>query len=196
MAPVLLDERKVADALRSFREDVPRVFGDELVFGFVSGGFAKGYATSEHDIDAFVCVRELRVEASSAFRAWYLDAHRALGVAPDLRDPGEIVPFARLTEKIEWVRTRHLAREVQTYYEYEAVVWADMLSGAKAARIGDIARLAEMEAACELLPQRWRADILSRAEPSRLGELWTLPLALLCEKEVRYAKRGDNTMPE
>jgi hypothetical protein len=184
----LLHEHRIAAVGDEFRRVAPELFGDDLVFGFLCGGFAKGYATESHDADFFVCVRALPSGAFERYRRWYVDLHHRRGIAPDERDPGEVVLLSSLEEKIGWVSTRHVRPEIPTYYEYEAIVWADMLSGPKIAKVGDLHRLAVLERQVEVLPQRWRSDIL-RDAGADAETLWTLPLTLLFEQRVRYTKR-------
>jgi predicted nucleotidyltransferase len=193
-AAKLLSEWCVQGIFDRFREDVPDIFGENLEFGFVFGGAAKGYAVANQDIDFFICLRCWDERAVERFRRWYFELHAELGLVPDRRDPGEAMTLARLEEKLEFVRAQPLRRVIETYYEYEAIVWADVLTSAKAAVIGDAAMLERICRRCECLPQRWRRELLGFAGDGVDREITKLPVTRLFRRYVKYLKV--NRVPE
>jgi hypothetical protein len=191
----LLPTSTIESVFRRFRSEVPALFAETIGFGFVFGGAAKGYAVQNQDIDFFICLREEDTQGTKRFQRWYFDLHEEFGLLPDRSDPGEVMTAARLAQKVEYVRVRPVRPVIETYFEYEALVWADVLSGEKAARIGDLNLLESFVCKCEALPQRWRKELLSMAGPSVDIEVAKLPTTRLFRRYVKYLKHGDNSLP-
>jgi hypothetical protein len=191
----LLGASVVQQVLTEFRDAVPRLFGGDLCFGFVFGGFAKGHAVRDQDADCFICVRAINPVALSTFHEWYFDLHARHRLTPDRTDPGEIMTSERLLEKLRFLREHRLRTRIETYYEYEAIVWADALAGPRAASVGDLNDLETKVMLCETLPQRWRAELLALVGASADLETAKLPLTRLFRRLVHYEKHGDNSRP-
>ena len=133
----LIEPTVVTEIYGEFRRAAPGFFGGDLVFAFIFGGFAKGYAVQNQDVDIFVCARRAASAPTDKFRSWYFDLHARYDLIPDRADPGEVMSPERLEEKLLFAAQTPVRAEVQTYYEYEAIVWADILCGEKAAVVGD-----------------------------------------------------------
>ncbi|WP_371171202.1 hypothetical protein [Aliiroseovarius sp. 2305UL8-7] len=172
-----------------FRRDVPVIFGENLSFGFCMGGFAKGYAVNNQDADFFVCLRHKRRAEVEVFHKWYFDLHERYELVPDIKDPGEIMSEPELFEKLSFVSSRVLRDTIESYFEYEAIVWADIISGAKAAVIGHLDKLNEYEVMCELLPQRWRMELFEMIGDDLDIETAKLPISRLFKRAINYQKK-------
>lgn len=158
--PSLLLEIDIVKAiLQRFRYDIPIIFGDSLAFAFVVGGFAKGYAVSDQDIDMFICVYDLDETKIKKYHDFYFNLHSEFNLVPDRGKPGEVMTLGRLFQKIALVNHRKLRAKIESYYEYEGLLWTEMITGAKSAMIGNLEVLSKVEAECELLPQKWRKEI-------------------------------------
>jgi predicted nucleotidyltransferase len=172
------------------------IFRNNLLFAFIFGGFAKGYATVHHDIDMFVCVDSYIVDEIERFRAWYLAIHSHFSLPPDDRYPGEIVAKSLLDEKVRFLEGRPLKPEIETLYEYEAILWTDALSGRKLSVVGDRSALAIFERRCSRLEELWRSEVsemLGQPAPELFAHL---DLRRLFKKvPIVYHKLGDNTKP-
>ena len=191
----LIEPTVVTEIYGDCRRAAPGVFGGDLVFAFIFGGFAKGYAVQNQDVDIFVCARRAASAPTDKFRSWYFDLHARYDLIPDRADPGEVMSPERLEEKLLFAAQTPVRAEVQTYYEYEAIVWADILCGEKAAVVGDARALMRMTDICDGLPQRWRRELLGLAGTPIEAEIAKLPTTRLFRKFVRYLKQGDNTKP-
>lgn len=155
----LLDPDIVKAILCRFRCDIPSIFNDDLLFGFIVGGFAKGYAVSDQDIDMFVCVRKYDEAKAQEFRNYYFDLHKEFHLVPDSGKPGELMTLGRLQQKIALINFRSLRPTIHSYYEYEGLLWTEMLTGVRAAQVGDMNILNSVVESCEILPQRWRKEV-------------------------------------
>ena len=100
-----------------------------------------------------------------------------------------------LREKIQFAVNHNLRPIIESYYEYQAIVWADIMSGSKAAKIGDLKILDSLEQVCELLPQRWRRELLEILGPQTDPEVAKLPITRLFRRCVTYEKKGDRFTP-
>ena len=69
----LIDPPKLAEVFREFRQVAPDIFGENLAFGFVFGGFAKGYAVENQDADFFICLLRDNQRQLEIGREWYFD---------------------------------------------------------------------------------------------------------------------------
>lgn len=191
----LLAPQIVRDVYTDFRKNVPAIFDDNLVFGFIFGGFAKGFAAQDQDADFFLCLHHLNPKQIENFHAWYFDLHRKYGFAPDLETPGSIGSLEHVIEKLEFAIKTPLRQVIETSYEKQCIVWADLMTGEKAAKIGDISTLNDLEQKCEGLPQRWRQELLAFQGANADLETAKLPITRLFRKTITYLKQGDNMSP-
>ncbi|MFM0204684.1 hypothetical protein PQR53_33145 [Paraburkholderia fungorum] len=187
----LLDVSIVDAVFEEFRNVVPNIFGSNLAFGFVFGGFAKGYAVSNQDADFYICNRKEERNQVDNFRFWYFDVHERYGLWPDIEVPGSISTLSHLREKIEFAKNLPLRPIIETHYEAQSIIWCDIMSGPKAAKIGDLTLLNEIETSCELLPQKWRREALSLIGENVDLETTKLPITRLFRKAVKYMEQGD-----
>lgn len=185
-----LPKATILEISQRFEAKVPGLIGQSLVFGFIFGGFAKGYATISHDIDMFICVRHLDADSVSRFRHWYFDIHREFRLTPDLNDPGEVLTLADLEKRIAFLEITPLRKEIETYYEYEAIVWADVMSEAKIAIVGDVSELAELEFRCKELAKRWRNEVRAILGVENEDAIANLDLRRLFKKAITYLKKN------
>ena len=115
-----------------FIAGVKELFGDNLAFGFICGGFAKGYWNENHDIDTFICVKKpISKETAIKYLKWYRDLHEKHNFPPDLDYPGEIVELDILQERLKLLHALKLELKVTDINIREAILWADMLVGGK-----------------------------------------------------------------
>lgn len=191
----LLKPEVIVAVYEEFRRETPRIFGEDLAFGFIFGGFAKGYAVENQDADMLLCLHRMAEPRLERFREWYFDLHRRYQLTPDRNDPGEVMTPQRLEEKLLYAAATPLRPVIETYYEYEAIVWADVLVGEKAAFIGDLAILDAMTRLCDGLPQRWRGEMLRFHGDVPDPEVAKLPTTRLFRRSVTYLKEGDNSPP-
>lgn len=181
---------RIGKIICRFEADVPALIGHSLLFGFIFGGFAKGYATWNHDIDMLVCLQEWERDTAERFRQWYLAMHEEFGLPPDHDDPGEVLTIADLVARLSFLERTPLRREIETYYEYESILWADVIAEAKVAIIGDKAALESVELRCKALARRWRSEVarmLGVAEDD--SELAQLDLRRLFKRVITYLKK-------
>ena len=177
---------------RAFPPAIRRIFEDQLCFGFVFGGFGKGYGGPGHDIDMFVAVNQLAASAQAEFVSWYMALHQELRLPPDLEYPGELVLLGDLERRIRFLEASHIRPVIESQYEYESILWVDALSEEKLAFVSgpgiDMEQLDQLMKRAYSLMLKWRSEvILWRPEP--LSELKKLDLRRLFKGHVSYLKR-------
>jgi len=190
-----LSKEIIDDIVFNFSNVVPNIFRESLLFCFICGGFAKGYATNQHDIDMFICVKEVpEKEFMDDFLNWYFSIHKKWGLPPDCKYPGEIVVIKTLEEKINFLSHRRLRRTIKTFYEYEAILWTDMISGKKIGLIVQDDVFFILEKTCKGLERRWREEVAQALglTPHVLGDT---DLRRLFKKFLVYKKKGKNNPP-
>lgn len=172
-----------------FMSVVPRIFGKILVFGFMFGGFAKGYAVSNQYADFFICVYEEKSEEIESLRKWYFDLHERYDLAPDIEAPCSLTTLTHLREKMDFAHGIRLNSTIVWNYEKQAIVWADILTGAKIGKIGNLHLLCNLEESCCVLPQKWRKELVDLLVGPIDPEVAKLPLSRLFRHVVTYEKK-------
>lgn len=143
-----------------FEENVQSIFGENLCFAFLFGGFGKGYATISHDIDMFIVVHNQPKQAViDEFHSWYFSLHKEFNLSPDVQFPGEIIVFDYLKEKIDFLSKRRFRQIIPTYYEYEAILWGDALSEKKKGVVVKHPDFYNLVMTASKIFQEWRKDI-------------------------------------
>jgi len=180
-----------------FTKRVPLLTGKNLSFAFIFGSFAKGYAKYSHDIDMFICLKNESSKNRKALNEFYFELHQKYGLAPDETDPGEIMTKSLLSEKLTMARDCILRPVIETYEEYEALCWAEILAGTAVGLCGDLTSYSECKMSVNSLPQRWRIEIFSMIDDPISVEaqrLSTLRLMKYARRNgyFRYAKRKES----
>jgi predicted nucleotidyltransferase len=163
-------------------------------FGFVFGGFAKGYATASHDIDLFVCLRRLDEQSITDIRRDYFLLHERHSLQPDNDDPAEIMSIDQLQARLALATGRPLRPVIETYEEYEAICWAEIIVGAVAEFVGDSDLFFSLREQIAHLPQKWRVEVLNLMPPPIEVEVAKLSILRLLKVARRrgylhYAKQ-------
>lgn len=174
-----------------FESTVPAIFGEHLGFAFIFGGFGKGYAGWDHDVDMFVCLDRVDHDYRATFARWYLQLHGRFGLPPDLGYPGELVVAKDLDNRLALLERRNIRPIVESLYEYEAILWADGLIEKKLGFVAGPA-LTEDQVMRFLdrayaLGRRWRVT-MEKLRPEPACELAELDLRRLFKGYVKYLK--------
>ena len=186
------------DIYREFELEIKNIFGENLIFGFIFGGFSKGYATNKHDIDMFICLENRNDEQEKKFQEFYFRLHNKFGLPPDFIDPGEITTLNHLADVVKLLKAYQIRRVVRTFDEYEAIVWGDIFSGEVSCIVGDASAFQSIQNACLEFPAQWRAQLLKLVDQKTLeaegrlnpGEqLEDLNTTRLFRRCVTYLKR-------
>lgn len=182
----------VEEIERDVKRNLPSIFGDNFVFGFICGGFAKGYADVTHDIDIFVCVKENDETAYDKYLAWYLDLHRRHGFPPDLDYPGEVVTLNRLRSILELQRYHKISSLiVEDIWIKKSIIWADMFAGQIMGATGSVEGLDILESLrvkCVPYPARWKQDVLALLSEDLRKQWEDKHQLLLMERFMSYPK--------
>lgn len=184
----LLDAETIKSVYAEVRSAVPEIFGANLAFAFIFGGFAKGYAVRDQDCDIFICLKADHPEQIARFRHWYFDLHDRYGLTPDRNDPGEIMVLDDLVRRLSNLRNIEIRPVIETFDDYETIVWGDVMTDQKAVLLGDTGILADCMQICEGLPQAWRRALLQIGGEDLPLEVTKLPTTRLFRRFVKYLK--------
>jgi len=175
---------------RDFMNGVCKIFGDNLAFGFICGGFAKGFWDNDHDIDTFICVKKpINKETAKAYLEWYYNLHRKHNFPPDDDYPGEIVELDVLQKKLKLLYTLKLDLKVTDINIREAILWADMLVGKKMGllcTIPEVCNALQKEFVC--YPEKWKTEVLSLISEEDRLKWQDKSYLLVMEKFMQYPK--------
>ncbi|MFO0826147.1 MAG: nucleotidyltransferase domain-containing protein [Gemmataceae bacterium] len=169
---------------------LPQLFRDNLVFGFVCGGVAKGYATRTHDIDLFVVLdTPVNTTVEEEYLRWYFDLHARYQLPPDYDYPGEIVELDRLERTLHLLDDWRLTRVVTSVDLKKAIIWTDMLTGGIAGHVGtgqDV--LDRLIAERKHEPARWKEQLLQQIPAEERPAWQDKNHTLLMERFMSYPK--------
>lgn len=169
---------------------LPLIFGDQMLFGFVCGGFSKGYADENHDVDIFVCLKEkLNPQTEKEYLDWYFDLHKRYGIAADFDYPGEIVTLDKLISTLKILKTLKLTLKIDSVQVKKAIIWADMITSKIAAEVGtDLDLLQKIRREYEKYPEQWKAEVLSLISLEEREKWQSKSHLLIMEHFMKYPK--------
>lgn len=175
---------------KDFMDGVCKIFGDNLAFGFICGGFAKGFWDNNHDIDTFICVKKpINKEIARTYLKWYYSLHKKHNFPPDYDYPGEIVEFDVLRKKLKLLHALKLELKVTDLDIREAIIWADMLVGEKMGLLSNIPKVfSALQGEYASYPEKWKNEVLSLvSEEDR--KIWQdKSYLLVMERFMQYPK--------
>jgi hypothetical protein len=184
------NEEIIAAITRSHSDAIPRIFQENLLFSFVCGGWAKGYATAEHDVDVFICTkREVGPEVEQEYLRWYFALHNDLHLPPDTGYPGEVVSVDALRSSLDLLEVWKFSFHVADIATKKAIIWADMLSGAYLDPIGPrLDLLAGFHDECVNYPNRWKDSAIQLMDEKDRKVWEQQPPLLIMERFMRHPK--------
>lgn len=173
---------------QEFVVGVKEVFNDNLTFAFICGGFAKGYWDKNHDIDMFICVDSpIDQYWAKKYLKWHLDLHKKYGFPADEDYPGEIVVKDQLANSLKKLPKLKLQLRVDDLSVKEAIIWADMLVGEKAALIGNnLEYYRQLESEYCMYPEKWKKEVLALISDKEKEEWEDKSYLLIMERFMQY----------
>lgn len=186
----MISQDTIDEILSETKVSLADIFGQNLIFGFVCGGFSKGYADENHDVDIFVCVnKNPDKKLEERYLKWYFDLHKRYGIKADYDYPGEIVPYEYLIQTLSMLRSLKLTLEINDVRTKKAIIWADMLTGTTAAETGnDMEKLHQIKKEYAHYPEQWKGEVLRLINPDE-AKIWRDKNHLLImEKFMKYPK--------
>lgn len=168
------------------------IFGNEMIFGFVCGGFSKGYADENHDVDIFVCLKnDLQIEKEKIYLLWYFDLHKRYGIKPDFDYPGEIVTYKKLIRVLEKLKYLKLTLKIEDILTKKAIIWADMITSKTAAETGSSLKLLyKLKKEYGKYPNQWKQEVLSLI-PKQEKKKWQEKSHLLIMEHFMHYPKHD-----
>ncbi len=158
-----MDSKIVEEILIEVEAKLSEIFKDNMLFSFVCGGFAKGYADENHDVDTFICLKdEPSKETEDEYLKWYFDLHKRYKVKPDYNYPGVLITYDKLIETLNILKTLKLTLKIDDVWTKRAIIWADMITSKTAAETGsDLELLYKLKAEYENYPDKWKNEVLA-----------------------------------
>ena len=166
------------------------IFGGQMLFCFVCGGFSKGYADENHDVDIVVCLsKEATREMADKYLQWYFDLHNRYGIKPDHNHPGLVVTQKELLDTLEILKTLKLTLKINDVKTMEAIIWADMIASQTAAETGsDLALLYRLKNELQKYPEHWKQEVLSLISEEERNVWKDKSQLLIMEHFMQYPK--------
>lgn len=185
-----MESKIIAEILAEVKIKLDMIFKDALLFGFVCGGFSKGYADENHDVDIFVCLKnEPSKEVEEEYLRWYFDLHKRYGIKPDYDYPGEIITYARLISTLNILKTLKLTLEIKEVQTKKAIIWADMITSQTAAETGsNLNLLHELKSQFQHYPEKWKQEVLALISEEERKEWKDKSHLLIMEHFMKYPK--------
>ena len=158
-----MNQKIIDKILEEVKYRIHEIFGDNLLFGFVCGGFSKGYADNSHDVDIFICVEKIPDEyTEKKYLGWYFDLHKRYGIKADYDYPGEIVTYTNLMDTLSILKNLKLTLEITEVKVKKSIIWADMLTSITKAENGShLDFLYEIKKEYGGYPEKWKEEVLA-----------------------------------
>jgi len=166
------------------------IFGNTMLFGFVCGGFSKGYADKNHDVDIFVCLNhKLTKDVEKKYLDWYFFLHKKYGLKADYDYPGEIITYSKLNNTLKILRDLKLTLVINDIRTKKAIIWADMITSKTSAECGtNLNLLKKLKNKLSHYPDKWKQEVLLLITPEE-QILWKNKSHLLImEHFMKYPK--------
>src|SRR5258708_4289353 len=139
----------------SFTKTIPSVFPG-FIFAFIVGSIASQSFKPTSDIDIFVCLNQRPEPSQKAlFLKWYFKIHEQVKLKPDLRYPGEIMPWEQLSKKLTLIKNTPPHKQFTNSSIYDGIIWAGMLSGDQLFFIGDKHKFASKKLQAQKILNKW-----------------------------------------
>ena len=166
------------------------IFGENMLFGFVCGGFSNGYADKNHDVDIFVCLRsEPTKEVGDEYLQWYFDLHKRYGLKADYDYLGEIVIYEKLAETLAILKDLKLTLQIESVQTKKAIIWADMITSKTASETGsDLGLLYRLKRKYKKYPKQWKREVLALITEEEREKWITKNHLLIMEHFMIYPK--------
>ena len=163
---------------RAFKDEISKIFGDNLAFAFVFGSVAKCQEKKGSDIDMFICTaEEASTQQKEDFFNFYMKLHEEYNLTPDVEYPGEVVSWEFLRKNIDHIHNWIPHKKINTYREFEAVFWTAVLAEQKIAVVDRLSALRDLECRCNALVKKWKrmaaSEIVSDIDERSLLDVLT-----------------------
>lgn len=193
-----MDLKIIKEILAEVEEKLKAIFGENMLFGFVCGGFSKGYADENHDVDIFVCLKnEQTKETEDEYLKWYFDLHKRYKVKPDYDYPGLIITHNKLIETLNILKTLKLTLKIDDVWTKRAIIWADMITSETAAETGsNLDLFYELKSEYKDYPEKWKNEVLALISEKEREKWKDKSHLLIMEHFMKYPKHDGRKLEE
>lgn len=153
-----------------FQRRVKEIFGNDLIFAFISGSFAKFKLRKKSDIDMFICVRKRNNIRNKNFIKWYLKIHKDHGLRPDRKFFAEIVVIKELDMALKYIKKFRPIFLIQERKLYDAFIWIGMIAASKIGFIGQKEFFINREKEAKKIIRTWHKNLAGNLKNSSPDE--------------------------
>lgn len=111
-----------------FQENALRIFGDQLVFAYIFGKFAREKERRSEAVNTLVCVHDLHADRVEQYLDWLFSMHEMFGRIPNFMHPAHIVSFTQLQAAAEQLPFLQLSAAMNEITVYDAMMWCYSLA--------------------------------------------------------------------
>jgi len=178
---------------QDFMRDVPVIFDENLIFGFIFGSFAKGYADDDHDIDTLVYLKTIDEDQYQEYLNWLVDLHTRYDMQIDPVYPCEVLDTTHMDRMKRNASEIRLSTRFNSISVFDQIVWIQVLADEKYAVIGDRNALKDCEDFFMSFPEKWKSTALSDSGESE--NLIDKPPLWFLRKYYPFEERKQNESP-
>lgn len=159
-----LTKKMLKEILKEFIKKVPRIFGNNILFGFICGSLASQYRKTYEDIDMFVCLKRKPTKIQKKeFKHWYIQIHKKYSLFSDKEFPGEVMTLAMLKKRLALAPKWKPKMKIASLSMYDSLTWTDMISGYQVAHIGpQQSELKKIKKEYGKYPEKWKQALIKK----------------------------------
>lgn len=193
-----MEPKIIEEILAEVQIKLKEIFKSNMLFGFVCGGFSKGYADENHDVDIVVCLKDnLSKETEEEYLQWYFDLHKRYKIKPDYNYPGEIITYERLMNTLDILKTLKLTLKIDDVPTKKAIIWADMITSKTAAETGsNLELLYKLKTEFAKYPAKWKKEVLALISDKEREQWKNKSHLLIMERFMKYPKHDGKRLEQ
>jgi len=162
--PSVTTARQLESISNAFQSMVRRIFGENLLFGFIFGSAAKGglkvKGSALDDLDTFICIQENQPLAVKKYLSELSVLHDRFGLKVDVDYPAEVMTLTTLNEVLQTLEQFDVSIDkIVTGDAFDAIFWAHALSDKKMSFIGNDAMMQSLIRLAAPHIKRWATQI-------------------------------------
>ncbi len=156
----MLSKSNTQEITNSFKNNLPKIFANEIVFAFLCGSLAKNTISENSDIDMFICLNKKVKEKVKDFLSWYKHIHKKYGLKPDHKFPGEVMTLDDLDKALKNVLKSSPQIDANNAEFENGLIWTGMLSGKNKEFIGDKYQFLKRKKIADKIIKKWHGQFL------------------------------------
>lgn len=156
----MLPKSNIQEITKDFKNNLSKIFANEIVFAFLCGSLAKNAISENSDIDIFICLNKKERKKIKDFLSWYKQIHKKYGLKPDHKFPGEIMTLDVLDKALKNVLKSSPQLAANNAEFEDGLIWTGMLGGKNKGFIGDEYQFSKRKKMADRIIKKWRGQLL------------------------------------